>query len=173
MNFSIAETMSRLWSPRHELCCSWLLWQRLLTLLRRRGHDGDHESGAFLLGRRRSDGHARVVDFELYDDLDPGCLDTGIVRFDGRHFGSLWDLCRRRGLTVVADVHTHPGGSLQSDSDRAHPMISRAGHIALIIPRFAARPVRRDEIGIYRYQGAKCWHSLSMEERRQFLHIGI
>ena len=103
MNFFTAETMRRLFAPRHELSCSWWTWRRLLARLRERGRRRSRESGAFLLGRR-SDGRARVVDFVLYDDLDPHCLDTGIVRFDGRHFGALWDLCKVRGLTVVADA---------------------------------------------------------------------
>lgn len=157
MNFSIAETMSRLSAPQHELSCSWLLWRRLLTGLRQRGCSYSRESGAFLLGRyfgRRR----RIVGFVLYDDLDPGCLETGIIRFDGRYFGELWEICRQRDLSVVADVHTHPGVSDQSDSDRAHPMITEAGHIALIVPRFARKPVRRMDVGIYRYQGAKQWY---------------
>src|ERR1700693_3370317 len=132
MNFSIAEITWRLFAPRHKLSCSWLLWHRLLTGLRRCGRHYSRESGAFLLGQRRGD-RVRILQFVLYDDLDPECLDTGIVRFDGRHFGKLWDLCKQRDLTVVADVHTHPGCSGQSDYDRAHPMISRAGHLALIM----------------------------------------
>lgn len=172
MNFSIRETIYRLLAPRHELSCSWWLWRRLLAGLRERGQHGRRESGAFLLGRRRH-GRARVLAFVLYDDLDPGCLDTGIVRFDGRYFGALWGLCEARGLTVVADVHTHPAGSQQSDSDRAHPMVALAGHLALIVPRFAAPPVRRDGLGIYRYEGSKRWHVVSAGERRRFFHIGV
>ena len=113
MNFFIAETIARLCAPRHKVACSWLLWHRLLSGLRKRGRHYSRESGAFLLGHRR-EGRVRVLQFVLYDDLDPECLDTGIVRFDGRHFGKLWDLCTQRGLTVVADVHTHPGSSHQS-----------------------------------------------------------
>jgi proteasome lid subunit RPN8/RPN11 len=172
MNFSIAETIRRLLAPRHELSCSWLAWRRLVDGLRRRGFHGSRESGAFLLGTRRN-GRARIVDFVLYDDLDPNCLDTGIVHFNGRYFGALWDICKKRGLVVVADVHTHPGGSQQSDSDRAHPMISRAGHIALIFPRFAAAPVRRAEIGIYRYDGSKRWYTVPDDQRQRFLFIGV
>jgi hypothetical protein len=56
--------------------------------VRERGRNASRESGAFLLGHRK-DGRARIVDFILYDDLDPHALDTGIVRFDGRHFGAL------------------------------------------------------------------------------------
>lgn len=173
MNFYIAEIIRRLWSPQHRLFCSWFVWRRLLRMLRQHGRWGTRESGAFLLGQRREDGYTRIVDFVLYDDLDPRCLDTGIVRFDGRHFGTLWELCKSRGLTVVADVHTHPGSSEQSESDQAHPMITRAGHLALIVPSFATRPVRRTEIGLYRYLGARRWQTVPCEDRRAFFHIGI
>ncbi len=171
MNFSIAEIMRRLLAPRHELSCPWFLWRRLTAELRERGRGEHRESGAFLLGYRR-DGRARIVDFVLYDDLDPHALDTGIVRFDGRYFGDLWDICKRRSLSVIADVHVHPGNSGQSDSDREHPMISRAGHVALILPDFARLPVRTERIGIYRYLGGKRWLTVPAAERRAFLHIG-
>lgn len=172
MNFSIAATIRRLLSPRHRLSCSWLLWQKLLSALRARGRDRSRESGAFLLGSR-SDDAIRIVDFELYDDIDPHALDTGIVRLDGRHFGVLWDICKKRNLAVVADVHVHPGSADQSDSDRAHPIISNVGHIALVLPRFAKTPLRSPDIGIYRYLGAKKWYTVPHRQRRAFFHIGL
>ena len=172
MNFCIAETTRRLLSPRHELSCSWLVWRRLCRQLRERGRNRTRESGAFLLGHREGK-RARILDFSLYDDLDPGCLDTGIVRFDGRHLGKLWALCKEEGLTVVADVHVHPGGSGQSPSDKAHPMIAVDGHVALILPRYAGRPLRRREIGIYRYLGGKRWWTVPVADRRSFLHVGL
>jgi len=172
MNFSIAETIARLLSPRHELSCSWFLWRRLLRKLRERGLDGTRESGAFLLGRRNR-GRVRIIDFVLYDDLDPNALNTGIVRFDGRYFAALWDRCKEHDLTVVADVHTHPGNSEQSGSDQNHPMISRAGHLALIVPNFASAPVRRHQVGMYRYEGGKRWHRVPSDERQRFFFIGF
>jgi proteasome lid subunit RPN8/RPN11 len=172
MSFSIVEIIRRLWAPRHELSCSPFLWRRLLAGLRDGGFNGRRESGAFLLGVRYGR-RARIREYVLYDDLDPNCLDSGIVCFDGRYFGSLWDICKKRNMVVVADVHTHPNGSEQSDSDRAHPMISRAGHIALIVPRFATSPVRREDVGIYRYEGAQRWHRVRTHERRRFFYIGI
>jgi proteasome lid subunit RPN8/RPN11 len=170
MNFSILETMLHLCAPQHELSCSWFVWWRLLAGLRQRGFQYSRESGAFLLGRRRN-GRVRIVDFVLYDDLDPNALDSGIVCFDGRYFGALWDLCKRRHLAVVADVHTHPGSARQSDSDQAHPMISKSGHIAVILPRFAAAPVRRRAIGIYCYEGGKQWRSVMDTEG--YFQIGL
>ncbi|RWA68009.1 hypothetical protein [Mesorhizobium sp.] len=172
MNFFNLATIRRLFAPRHELSCSWLVWLRLRQKLRERGHRCSRESGAFLLGSRE-DGRARVVDFVLYDDLDPHCLDSGIVRFDGRYFSELWAICKARGLSVVADIHVHPGGAGQSDSDRDHPMISRAGHIALILPRFATGCQPRRSIGMYRYLGGKRWATVPAAERGRFFHIGL
>ena len=172
MNFFIAGIMRRLWAPRHELSCSWFLWRRLCRSLRERGRNRSRESGAFLLGRRDGE-RARIVDFVLYDDLDPHCLDSGIVRFDGRYFGDLWSVCAARGLVVVADIHVHPGGEAQSGSDQAHPMISCAGHVALILPRFGAAPVARREIGIYRYEGDKKWTAVAPRDRRSFFYVGL
>jgi hypothetical protein len=103
MSFYIAQIINRLLAPRHELSCTWLLWLRLLRRLRERGRNATRESGAFLLGMKPETGPSRIVDFVLYDDLDPNSLDTGIIRFDGKHFGKLWALCRERGFTVVAE----------------------------------------------------------------------
>lgn len=171
MNFSIAQTMRRLFAPRHELSCSWFIWRKLTKNLRHRGANGSRESGAFLLGYKADD-RARIVDFILYDDLDPHCLDSGIVRFDGRYFSDLWAICKARKLTVVADVHVHPGGEQQSRSDRSHPMISRSGHLALIIPNFGKR-AKRSTVGIYRYLGNKDWETVPPSRRSSFFHVGL
>lgn len=173
MNYSIAQTIRRLLAPQHELSCPWLLWRRLCSALRQRGREHTRESGAFLLGRLEPDGRRHITEFVLYDDLDPMSLDSGIVHFDGRHFGALWAHCKARGLAVVADIHVHPGTADQSDSDRGHPMISQRGHIALILPNFAAPPVSRTRLGIYKYQGAKQWTVIKPPLRTDFFHIGI
>jgi hypothetical protein len=172
MNYFTRATIRRLFAPRHELSCSWFLWHRLKARLRERGRDRSRESGAFLLGYREG-GAAHIVDFILYDDLDPNSLDSGIVRFNGRYFSDLWAICKARGLTVVADVHVHPLGSGQSNSDRDHPMISRPGHLALILPDFAIGAQPRSGIGIYRYLGSKQWKVVPTSERCSFFHIGL
>jgi len=52
-------------------------------------------------------------------------------------------------------------------------MISRAGHIALILPHFARPPVRTETVGVYRYLGDKRWDTVPVHMRRAFVHIGL
>ena len=82
-------------------------------------------------------------------------------------------MCASKRLTVVADVHTHPGDPGQSGSDKANPIVARAGHIALIIPDFASWPVRRRSIGIYRYLGAARWETIPSDLHTRFFHLGL
>ena len=146
-----------------------LLWWRLLLNLRRRG-GGYRESGAFLLGKA---GSSKITTFILYDDLDPEALDTGIIVFHGCGFVPLWQYCRRHGMQVIADVHTHPGDwTSQSESDRTHPMISQAGHVGLIVPCLA-----RDiwaglrGVGIHEYLGNHQWKTWDVASRRVKLSV--
>ena len=168
MSFSIVRTTTPPSPPK--LACSRELWQRLLGQLRERGGFGVRESGAFLLGHE-AHSMRRISQFVLYDDLDAHSLDLGIVHFDGRHYGKLWERCRAMNTMVVADVHTHPFGSQQSPSDRAHPMIASAGHIALILPQFAMGNASMEEIGMYRYLGGRRWYAVPLAERASFLQI--
>lgn len=133
------------------------LWTDLIADLRQRG-GGRRESGAFLLGKM--DGAVRRVEAWVpYDELDPNALTSSYVRLDTSAFTRLWSKCSELGKIVVADVHTHPSGSRQSNSDRANPMVSQAGHLALIVPNFACGQVTPRDLSVNVYLGDKQWES--------------
>ena len=142
-----------------KLVCDSKIWRAGVDELRRRAA-GRRESGAFLLGHASGD-FRRVQQFLFYDDVDPTCFANGIVEFDGTKFGKVWDQCRAHGVTVVGDIHVHPGGYGQSASDRHNPMIAEAGHLALILPHFAAGSRMPGGIGIYEYRGRREWQDHS------------
>lgn len=151
---SIRLVIARLFGRPPDLSIAPPIWQDLLAGLRSRGR-GRRESGAFLLGPAGPS--RRITSIVFYDEIDPAAFDTGIIVIDGGSMGALWRMCRERGEVVLADVHTHPGGAGQSESDRLHPMIAETGHVALIVPRFAMEPVSLGEIGLYRYLGGFRW----------------
>ena len=128
--------------------------------LERRG-DRRLESGAFLLGQIEQDGRRRASQAIYYDDLEPTALYQGQVCMTPQGFSRLWEICEQTGKQVVADIHTHPGVAIQSFSDQQGPMIVYPGHLALIIPHFAKRPVKLSTVGLFEYCGSKQWKTLS------------
>lgn len=145
-------------------------WQRLIHDLGRRA-GGQREAGAFLLASRAGP-PTTVVEIAYYDDLDTQSL-TGGVTFGFKGFVPLWDLCDHSELRVIGDVHTHGGDSVsQSAIDRANPMIARAGHVALIVPHLAAKPVRPREVGVHRYLGDRGWESRQGRRAAAVLYVG-
>jgi len=138
------------------------IWRELLNDLRRRGH-GERESGAFLLGCQENDVR-HVGSWICYEDLDSNAHQYDYIRLDTSAFPSLWAACAERSMQVVADVHTHPYGPRQSESDRENPMIAIAGHIALIVPRYATEDVQPADLSFNVYQGGGHWESLFRDE---------
>jgi proteasome lid subunit RPN8/RPN11 len=140
------------------------LFDQLADELRRRAR-GQREAGAFLLGTNRPhtvDGNPsiEVVDVAYYDDLDPSSL-TGNITFHSSGYRVLGQLCRDRQLEVVADIHTHPAGSVrQSSVDRRHPMIAVPGHLAFIAPDHAADLHHPRQLGAHIFKGDGNWTAL-------------
>lgn len=134
------------------------VWQGLMDELRQRGR-GCRESGAFLLGTETAEAKS-VETWLAYDDVDPQSLNFAYVRLGSEAFSKLWLHCSRLGFSVVGDVHTHPRGPGQSLSDKANPMISISGHMALIVPRFAQGQVQTSDVSLNVYLGAKRWMNL-------------
>lgn len=142
-------------------------WWQLMLELRDRGN-GVRESGAFILAPRDS---IRAACCIYYDDLDPDCLDAGYIRLNGSAYVGLADICETSQLRVIADVHTHPGKwTGQSPSDRAHPMISRTSHIALIVPQYAhGNRLSMAGVGAFEHLGNGQWRDCRSEVRLSLL----
>ncbi len=171
MSFSIKATIRAFVAPEHKLRCRSRMWRHIVAELERRGRRR-HESGAFLLGIE--DGEQReVCDVVFYDDLDPHAYDSGVCILYGEAFSKLWAICRQKTLTVVADVHTHPGEAFQSSSDKANPMVARTGHIAIIVPEFARWPIRAGQLGIFEYSGGHDWTDRNAAKSPGYFYTGL
>ncbi|MFF0099673.1 hypothetical protein ACFYO8_10095 [Micromonospora sp. NPDC005257] len=148
------------------------LFDVLLAGLAERGQ-GHRESGAFLLTDRAHPEEELlqpVTAIAFYDDLDPDCL-TGRIDFHAAGYTALQDLCRRDRLRVVGDIHTHPAHRVQqSRVDAAHPMVARDGHVALIVPHFAADVTDVSQLGVHlRVNGD--WVSFYGEQAAELLLV--
>jgi proteasome lid subunit RPN8/RPN11 len=171
MTFSIRTIIRALLVPDHRISCPRIFWRNVLNELERRG-EGQHESGVFLLGENNR-GRLEVKDAIFYDELDPEAYRSGVCVLHGEAFAKLWAICRNRGLTVVADAHTHPGCASQSSQDRTNPMIARSGHVAIIVPRYAKAPVLQSELGVYEYCGEHTWKHPEGKLVTRFFYTGF
>lgn len=149
-----------------RIICARRVWENGVRELARRTLGEMRESGAYLLGRTHDNGTHEILEFVFYDDVDPKALATGIVTIRETALPRLWEICRARGFGVIADVHVHPGGYGQSASDRAGPVMPRAGHIAFILPNFARDMPKPGAIGMYEFLGHGQWADHSLRGRR-------
>jgi|JI10StandDraft_1071094.scaffolds.fasta_scaffold04267_14 hypothetical protein len=161
MNSLLNKLLGKLLGPPPRLRCSRRVWLHGVVELARRTDDEQQESGAYLLGVELKDGSKRILEFVFYDDIDPRALETGIVTIRQTALPRLWAVCRERGYGVVADVHVHPRGYHQSESDMENPVMPRAGHIAMILPNFARDRPTPGRIGVFEFLGGGHWQDHS------------
>ena len=107
-------------------------------------------------------------------DLGPqdyAALHDDYVSLNAASFATLWEMCCKNSVTVVADIHTHRFGAGQSPSDCANPMVALPGHVAFIVPHFAQRDVNLYEMGTYVYKGAHTWTNYSGSDVARMLRL--
>ena len=135
------------------------LYAALIANLARSGR-GVKEAGAFLLGHANG-ASRRATSYLMYDTVaTESSRKHAYVAFTAQEMARAWDHCYATGLQVVADVHTHPLEPRQSVTDRAHPIVSVAGHVALIVPYFAMRNPRPADLGVHVFEGGGRWRSM-------------
>lgn len=146
------------------------LFQALIIDLAKSGR-GIKESGAFLLGKQ--EGSRRLVtSYLMYHKVAPeSSRRHAYVAFTAEEMARAWEHCYAIGQQVVADVHTHPFGPAQSVSDRAHPIVSVAGHVALIVPNFAQGSPQPRDLGVHLFGGAGRWHSMFSDDAQAAVRL--
>lgn len=155
-----------------HLTISAELFADLMDGLAERGQNR-RESGAFLLTARvhpEDELPQPITAIAYYDDLDPDCL-TGGIDFHSIGYTELQKLCRRDGLRVAGDIHTHPAHRVQqSRIDASHPMVARDGHVALIAPNFAHGVTQGSQLGAHLRHGGR-WISFYGERAAELVHV--
>ena len=170
MTFSIRRITRAFVARRSRIRISARMWRELISDLGERGA-GVRESGAFLLAASGTDTRT-VRSLLFFDDLDPGSL-AGNISLTAAAFGKLWATCSQDRLRVVADVHTHPGPYVaQSGIDQANPLVAVAGHVAIVIPNFAERPVNPRDCGVHIYLGDHQWRAAYGRAAARLLYVG-
>lgn len=71
--------------------------------------------------------------------------------------------CRRKGVGLVAQVHSHPGRAYHSDADDRYAVVTTNGGFSLVVPNFGDGPARIAAWAVYRLKGSD-WAEMTLRE---------
>lgn len=86
------------------------------------------------------------------------------VQVEGDELFRVSVMAHSLGLTICAQVHTHPKKAYHSAVDSELPLVTLPGSLSLVIPNFAAPSVRLEEWAAYRFLGAGKWQQLGASD---------
>jgi hypothetical protein len=91
--------------------------------------------------------------------------DLGVcVTVDGRELHRINVWLHNRGLTLVAQLHSHPTEAYHSNTDDTYPIATTTGSLSLVIPDFAVAPFSLETCVVYRLLPPRGWVELSPED---------
>jgi hypothetical protein len=136
-----------------------------LTLVGRQGLEG------FALWAGTADGDV----FRVSDTIpEQTGLRTNLgvcVTVDGQELHRINVWLYGRGLTLAAQLHSHPTDTYHSGTDDIYPIATMTGSLSLVIPDFARAPFSLETCAIYRLLPPRGWVELRPEEAEQLIVI--
>ncbi|MGX9182208.1 Mov34/MPN/PAD-1 family protein [Mesorhizobium sp. BHbdii] len=78
-----------------------------------------------------------------------------IVPADELHRLNVW--LYKRGLKLLAQIHSHPGRAYHSTTDDAYAIATTVGCLSLVVPNFAREPFDLARIAAYQLDAKANW----------------
>jgi hypothetical protein len=132
--------------------------QRVLTHLRDVGREGYEGLG---LWAGRQTGSVFQVDQAIIPaqrhirTADGVCVITGAEEL---HRINVW--LYRNDLTLIAQIHSHPGRAYHSSTDDEFAVATTVGCFSLVVPDFATGLFEIDRLASYRLDASGAWREL-------------
>jgi len=74
-------------------------------------------------------------------------------------------------LTLIAQIHSHPGRAYHSETDDAYPVATTVGSLSVVVPQFARGPLRPATWAAYRLLPERGWVALDQNTFLDLLTI--
>lgn len=75
------------------------------------------------------------------------------------------------GLTLIAQIHSHPGRAYHSSTDDDYAVATTVGCFSLVVPDFAAGPFEIKRLASYRLNASGEWRGMSSATAEQVIVI--
>lgn len=76
-----------------------------------------------------------------------------------------------QGMTLIAQLHSHPGEAYHSTMDDTFPIATAVDSLSLVVPDFARDPFSLEQCAVYRLTSNGSWAELSRDEVRALIVI--
>jgi hypothetical protein len=74
-------------------------------------------------------------------------------------------------LTLISQIHSHPGAAYHSDTDDAFPIVAVNGGLSIVIPDFGLGEISKDDWAVYRLYPKRGWLRLPDQEVNGLIHV--
>ena len=98
-------------------------------------------------------------------------LPTGLVYVvDDEELHRLNVRLYREGLTLVAQLHSHPEAAYHSETDDTYPIATAVGSVSVVVPTFARGPINPASWAVYRLT-AQGWTAMAEGQSASFIQV--
>lgn len=74
-------------------------------------------------------------------------------------------------MTLMLQIHSHPGKAYHSETDDRYPIISEVGGISIVIPNFAHQKFSLKNWAVYRLMPSMGWVKLTLQQIKSLFEI--
>lgn len=92
-----------------------------------------------------------------------------MLEADELHRMNVW-LFKER-LTLMAQVHSHPGRAYHSGTDDAYAVATTVGCLSIVVPDFASAPFDISRLATYRLDARARWIGVPPAEARRLIRV--
>lgn len=128
------------------------------------------EGVALLVGRSNDavfDIMATIIPAQNSYQLESGLL----YSVPGEELFRINKLLYENQLTLIAQVHSHPGAAYHSDTDDAYPIVTVQGGLSIVVPNFGYDAFDLDDWAVYRLSDKNEWKVLGEDEVRELIKV--
>lgn len=77
----------------------------------------------------------------------------------------------KQGLSLIAQIHSHPGRAYHSSTDDAYAVATTVGCFSLVVPNYAREPFDIGRLASYRLDAGGTWRALTPDQAERMIRI--
>jgi hypothetical protein len=131
---------------------------------------GKHGLEGFALWAGEPDGDTFLVRASIIPEQRGLRSDLGVcvvVGGDELHRINVW--LYKHGMTIIAQLHSHPEEAYHSTTDDSYPIATTTGSLSLVVPYFATEPFSLAHCAVYRLLPPHRWVEISRDEAEMLI----